>query len=335
MRAAVALGKLDPTDRALDRQTFGSWLLARGQSPRAIEALWNLIALPTLNLAASEASLALAVKVFRTGLLDRRDAADIGYAVAPLYEVHAGPAARALARAGVRVVTRAAVRRVERAATGAFSIDAAGVQLDADAVVLAVPHDRAEELLPAGAIRQRIGSLGFAPIVNVHVVYDRKVMGVPFAAGVGTPVQWAFDRTGPSGLDHGQYVAVSISGAEREIAERTGDLRARFLPALANMFPRAREAIVERFFVTREHHATFRQAAGSAALRPGTSTAVPGLFLAGAWTDTGWPDTMEGAVRSGLSAAHEALSVSRSPAPEPATRSVPASPDAGLREVPA
>src|SRR5207247_8213146 len=83
--------------------------------------------------------------------------------------------------------------------------------------------------------------------------------------------------------------------------------RDRFLPALAELLPEAREARVERFLVTRERTATFRQAPGTAALRPGPETAVPRLFLAGAWTDTGWPATMEGAVRSGLAAARQAL----------------------------
>jgi squalene-associated FAD-dependent desaturase len=315
MWAALALARMDPRDPQLDRRTFGSWLASRGQSPAAVDALWNLITLPTLNLPADQASLALAVKVFRTGLLERRDAADIGYARAPLSDVHAEPAARALSEAGAEIRLRAAVRRIEPRAkeldgTGTgFQVETEVDRLEADAVVVATPHDRAAELLPAGALPDPSGlaSLGSSPIVNVHVVYDRRVMEVPFAAGLGSPVQWVFDRTEQSGLDHGQYLAVSISGADREIVEPTTDLRERFLPALASLFPRAREATVERFFVTREPHATFRQAPGSGALRPGARTGVPGLFLAGAWTDTGWPATMEGAVRSGFAAAREAL----------------------------
>jgi uncharacterized protein with NAD-binding domain and iron-sulfur cluster len=132
-------------------------------------------------------------------------------------------------------------------------------------------------------------------------------MDGPFVAGIGTPVQWVFDRTEPAGLERGQYLAVSISGADAEIEERTETLRGRFLPALASLFPLARGATVERFFVTREHAATFRQSPGTRALRPPARTLMPGLFLAGAWTDTGWPATMEGAVRSGVSAAGEAL----------------------------
>jgi squalene-associated FAD-dependent desaturase len=314
IRAALALGRLDPGDPELDGRTFGSWLREHHQSDEAVEALWNLIALPTLNLPADQASLALAVKVFRTGLLSERDAADVGYARVPLSEVHGEPAARSLQAAGVEVHLHAPVRGITGGSDPVqtvqrFDVITPGGQVEADAVVVAVPHDRAAEVLPPGALLDpaALVALGMSPIVNVHVVYDRRVMDVPFAAGIDTPIQWVFDRTEASGLPSGQYLAISISGADREIDERTEDLRRRFVPALASLFPRARDASVERFFVTREHAATFRQSPGTGALRPPARTPVPGLFLAGAWTDTGWPATMEGAVRSGLAAAREAL----------------------------
>lgn len=323
IRAALALGRLDPDDPALDDRTFGAWLGERGQSAAAVDALWNLIALPTLNLGADQASLALAVKVFRTGLLSQRDAADVGYARVPLSELHGEPFLRALERVGGQAHTHDPVRGiVARDAEGALGESSATVNrvapfdvmtssepVEADAVIAAVPHDRVAGILPPGAVLDpdRFDRLGLSPIVNVHVVYDRTVMDLPFAAGVGTPVQWVFDRTEASRWGRGQYLAISISGADAEIEERTETLRARFLPALASLFPRAREATVQRFFVTREHAATFRQSPGTRALRPPARTMVPGLFLAGAWTDTGWPATMEGAVRSGVAAAREAL----------------------------
>jgi uncharacterized protein with NAD-binding domain and iron-sulfur cluster len=133
------------------------------------------------------------------------------------------------------------------------------------------------------------------------------VLDVPFAAAVRTPVQWIFDRTQASGLRAGQYLAVSQSAADAELEMTIDDLRARFLPALAELLPAARDATVKTFFVTREHAATFRAGPGVRALRPAARTAIPGLVLAGAWTDTGWPATMEGAVRSGRAAAREAL----------------------------
>ncbi|TDB79244.1 phytoene dehydrogenase, partial [Actinomadura sp. KC216] len=145
--------------------------------------------------------------------------------------------------------------------------------------------------------------LGSSPIVNVHVVYDRPVLDEPFVAAIDSPVQWVFDRTAISGVPSGQYLAVSVSAADRWIDTPTAELREVYLAALERLFPAARRARVTDFFVTRERHATFRQGPGSGALRPASATRLPWLFLAGAWTDTGWPDTMEGAVRSGLSAA--------------------------------
>ena len=127
---------------------------------------------------------------------------------------------------------------------------------------------------------------------------------MPFAAAVDSPVQWVFDKTRPAGLLHGQYLAVSLSAADAFVDTPAAALRELFVPALEQLFPAAAGAGITDFFVTRERQATFRQVPGSGALRPGASTPVPGLTLAGAWTDTGWPDTMEGAVRSGHLAAH-------------------------------
>jgi uncharacterized protein with NAD-binding domain and iron-sulfur cluster len=144
--------------------------------------------------------------------------------------------------------------------------------------------------------------LGASPIVNVHVIYDRRVTRLPFAAAVDSPVQWVFDRTSHSGLGSGQYLAVSLSAADGYVDMPTPALREQFLPAMADLFPAAHEARVSDFFVTRERRATLRQVPGCERLRPPAATVLPGLVLAGAWTDTGWPDTMEGAVRSGLNA---------------------------------
>jgi squalene-associated FAD-dependent desaturase len=303
IRAALALRKLDPDDPALDEQSFGNWLRAHGQSPAAIDALWNLIALPTLNLHADDASLAAAAKVFRTGLLDGNDAADIAVATVPLQRLHGDAGAAALERAGARVLTSAPVTAVR---SGEVELDQ-GVD-EADAIVVAAPHQAVAKLVPPGTVDpEAMDALGASPIVNLHVHYDRRVLDEPFAAGVGTTVQWLFDRTASSGVAGGQLVAVSLSGADAEIGEPVATLRERYLPALERLFPAARGATVLDFTVTREPRATFRAAPGSRRLRPGTRTSVPGLYLAGAWTDTGWPATMEGAVRSGHAAARAAL----------------------------
>jgi squalene-associated FAD-dependent desaturase len=301
---ARALSKLDLEDPSLDAVSFGSWLDDRRESAAAVDALWNLIALPTLNLPAERASLAMAAKVFQTGLLDANDAGDVGYARVPLSQLHAEPAERALRDAGVDVRLKARVNAVRPD----MSVDSDAGVADADAVIVAVPHDRAAGMLPDGALEVEIGKLGTSPIVNAHVIYDRRVTDLDLAAGLDTPVQWLFDRTEEAGVTGGrQHLALSLSGADREMGMSNEDLRDELLPALGELLPAARDARVEDFFVVREHAATFRAEPGSGRLRPGARTRVPGLFLAGAWTDTGWPATMEGAVRSGHTAAREAL----------------------------
>jgi squalene-associated FAD-dependent desaturase len=307
--AMNALRAVDPDDPSADSRSFGDWLTAHGQSREAVEGMWELIARPTLNLVAADASLAQAAYVFQQGLLRDRAAGDVGYANVPLGEIHDLAARQALARAGVHVRLRLGATAIVPQGDG-FRVEAGGVApLAAEAVILAVSHVRAAKLLPAGSGVDvtRLARLGTSPIVNLHVVYDRQVFDLPFAAGVRTPVQWLFDRTGGSGLQRGQYLAVSLSAAEAELDMTVDELRGRFLPALAKLLPAARDARAESFFVTREHAATFRAAPGVRALRPGPRTALPGLALAGSWTDTGWPATMEGAVRSGQAAAREAL----------------------------
>ncbi|SEP58291.1 squalene-associated FAD-dependent desaturase [Streptomyces sp. yr375] len=316
-RAALALKGLDLTDPALDAQDFGSWLTAHGQSARAVEALWDLVGIATLNAVAGDSSLALAAMVFKTGLLSDPGAADIGWAHVPLGDLHDRLARKALDSAGVRTEVRSRVTSLSPDENGTWSVRVPGETLRADTVVLAVPQREAYDLLPDGALDdpRRLLEIGTAPILNVHVVYDRKVLDKPFFAALGSPVQWVFDRTDASGLRAGQYLALSQSAAHDEIDAPVAALRARYLPELERLLPGTRGAEVRDFFVTRERTATFAPAPGVGRLRPGARTQAPGLYLAGAWTATGWPATMESAVRSGVSAADAALSALGRPRP--------------------
>ena len=344
-RPALAMRRVDPDASGADEQRFGDWLAARGQSERARRALWDLFTVSALNIAGDDASLSLAATVVKTGLLGKNNAADIGVPALPLGELHGDAAATFLAKHGAQVLLGAKVTAIDvndsapaapddpsrprfRIRLARPADDADATEILADAVVLAVPHDVAARLIPPGALPDATvagwAGLGASPIVNVHVIYDRPVTDLPFAAAVDSPVQWVFDRTRISGLaqrtpqrdargadaasgDRGrpQYLAISLSAADEYVDMPAATLREQFVPALAGLFPAAREAQVTEFFVTRERRATFRQAPGTARLRPGAATRLPGLALAGAWTDTGWPDTMESAVRSGLAAAIE------------------------------
>ncbi|MFD3717933.1 hydroxysqualene dehydroxylase HpnE [Streptomyces sp. NPDC058674] len=319
-RAALALRRLDPADPALDGLDFATWLGRYGQSARTIEALWDLVGIATLNATARQSSLGLAAMVFKTGLLSENGAADIGWARVPLGDLHDTLARTALDAAGVRTELRTRATCISRLDDGAWRVDTEEESLDAGTVVLAVPQREAHALLPPGALADpdKLLDIGTAPILNVHVVYDRKVLRQPFFAALGSPVQWVFDRTDASGLaDGGQYLALSQSVAQDDIDEPVTVLRAKYLPELAKLLPAARGAKVRDFFVTRERTATFAPTPGVGRLRPGARTDTPGLYLAGAWTATGWPATMESAVRSGLGAAHAALAALGRPREHP------------------
>ena len=333
-QAALAMRFLDPARPGLDAQRLGDWLAAHGQGERARRVLWDLFTVSALNVSGDDANLSLAATVVRTALLGAKDAADIGTPGIPLGDLHGQAGARLLDRLGATVRLNAKVAGVRPRPGGGYRIElaerrtasdqtasdqtagdqTAGDQtvdaLQADGVVLAVPPDTAARLLPAGPPTPGPGpdrwrELGASPIVNVHVIYDQPVTRQPFVAAVESPVQWVFDRTRPSGLTAGQYLAISLSAADEIVDTPAAVLRERFVPALEQLFPAAREARITDFFVTRERRATFRQVPGCGEKRPGAGTGREGLVLAGAWTDTGWPDTMEGAVRSGLIAARE------------------------------
>jgi squalene-associated FAD-dependent desaturase len=319
MRAGAALMRIGGSEQELDRLTLGEWLARHGQGPEAVAALWDMIALPTLNIPAAQASLALGVFVFRTGLLASAEAGDIGFHVGTLADIIGRPAETALGRAGVEVRLGWRAEGLVRTGSG-FEVHGADEGVEAESVVVALPHTRAAALIEPllGDLAPRLRALGASPIVNLHVVYDRTVLEHPFAAGVSSPVQYLFDRSAAAGAPAGcQYLAVSLSGADREMGMSVRELRERYLPALSQLLPRARVANVESFLVTREHAATFRATPGVCALRPGAETAVPGLALAGTWTATGWPATLESAVLSGHAAAGVALRGMKMAAPVP------------------
>lgn len=299
------------SDSSLDDETFGDFLRRHGQSEAAITRLFDLITLPTTNLRCDLVSALCAIKVFKTGLLEESDAADIGWSRVPLRELHGVPALEVLRRGGVSVELRSKVEALSvtavdgRDAVSGLRVD--GAEVEVDAVVLAVPHLLVGELAPkeAGLDLGAVAALGRSPIVDVHLVYASRVMDYPVAAALDSPVQFVFDATEASGVAEGseQVLAVSISGAADEIGERPEVLIDRYRSAIAELFPAARSTALVDAVVSREHHATFAAVPGTNSLRPCSHTALSNLFLAGSWTDTGWPATMEGAVRSGNAAA--------------------------------
>jgi squalene-associated FAD-dependent desaturase len=313
--AGWALSQIMLTDRArrpeLDDITFEEWLLARRQSPRAIRSLWNLIILPTLNTDISRASADLALMVFQEGFLRSRHGANIGWAKVGLSELLGDAARRYIeSRDGeVRLGVGVASVKVESGRVTRMLTD--GGELSADAYLLALPSESVLEALPAvlrgDPFFSRIERLTTSPIVNVHLWYDRPVWNRSFAAFLNTPAQWIFnksklwDQTGD-----GQYLDISLSGADQFVDKPSADILQFFTKELFALLPASRGAELKHALVVKQRDATFAGVPGSRRLRPTQATPVPNLFLAGDWTATGWPATMESAVRSGLLAASDA-----------------------------
>jgi squalene-associated FAD-dependent desaturase len=305
--AAMALRHLDPNSPGTDRQTFADWLSAHGQSDDAITYFWDLICLPTVNLHASEASLAAAAFVFQVGVFGGGGAADIGWARVPLQALHGDAAEASLTEREVRILTGCRVDAVHEA-RGQFEVQATSASFDADVVIVALPSQTAGDVLGEMAPVQAWATrLGRSPIVSVSVVFDRQVTDLSCAAVVDSEAQFIFDRTELTHIPRAQYLAVTMSAADHLLSRRRAALVADVVASLELVLPGVRRARVIDAFVSREPTATFRAGPGTTALRPSSRTGTPGLALAGAWTATGWPATMEGAVRSGHTAADEAL----------------------------
>jgi squalene-associated FAD-dependent desaturase len=299
------------------RSSVAEWLGRHGQGARARRQFWEVFLVPVLNAVSEQADLGTAAGFINAALLTSRDRADLGMSSVPLRDLHGGPASRVLAALGaeVRVSTQAMSVTSRRGGGFHVRVDAAdesqpaGYEIDAAGVVLAVPAWSAAELVPReiSADINAWRKLRPSPVVSIHVMYDSQVTRLPFAVTGESALRWIVDKTRSAGLHTGQYLAASIPAADKFVDAPSAVIRGEFLPVLERLFPAAAAAQVEDFFVTRERGATFRPVPGSAAFRPSQMTNLPGFALAGAWTSTGWPDTMEGAVRSGRRAAQSVL----------------------------
>ena len=313
LRAASAMLAVMRTDRAkhreaLEAQTFRDWLVRRGQSERAIAALWDLLTLPVFNDTVDNVSAYMGLMFFQDGMLAGRHSADIGVSTVGLTELVEDAARDYIEARGGEVLTGRGVTGIAVAGGRVAGVVADGEVMPAGAVVAAVPWDALAPLLPPEASSVSAPALEWAPIVNVHVWYDRPVIDEPFLAVLDSPLQWVFNRSHIEGLPGpGQHLCISVSGAREFAAMPRDALRERFLGEMARVFPVAAGAVVERFTVVRQVNATFRCTPGAQSMRPGQRTAVAGLALAGDWTQTGWPATMESAVRSGRLAAGAVL----------------------------
>ncbi len=298
LAALLRIAALGPDGRAaLDDVAFGDWLRDHGQDDAAIERFWDLIVLPTCNDRSDRVSAALAMYVMVEGLMRTRGGSAIGWATTGLSHLVDGPTRALLAARGGEVLTGAAV--ASASPHGVVLDD--GREVVADAVVLALPPGRARSVAPQALPDDP--ALGESPIVNVHLWFERPVMPQPILAVVDSPVQWMFDRTAITGEGApGQHLVLSISGAHDEMGVPREQLAAHMEAEVRALLPDAADAALVDWAVIKDARATFAPGPGQASRRPGAITPEPGMVLAGTWTATGWPATMEGAVRSGINA---------------------------------
>ncbi|MDE2938553.1 MAG: hydroxysqualene dehydroxylase HpnE [Chloroflexota bacterium] len=305
-------------DPELDDITFYQWLRNNCQPERAINNLWNLVVEPTLNDNVREVSAAMGLMIVQEGMLSSTRSGNLGYARNGLLASIGEPARRLLEERGATLLLGDAIRRVvvspEPATNGPWDSVAAvelasGRRIVGREFVSALPFSSLLRLLPPEVADLdffgRIGRLEWSPILNLHVLYDRPVMSLPLCAFVDSPLQWVFNRNAIAGdpAGGGQLVTISVSAAWDFIGMPREELAPVFLAEMAAAFPAAGKANVLNVTVVKQREATFRCFPGSGSLRPGPVTPLPNLFLAGEWTNTGWPSTMEGAVRSGQQAA--------------------------------
>ena len=269
-------------------ETFGALLRRLGASSAAIDRFWDVFIRPALNLRVDEADAASGLFVVRTALLGPRESSDLILPVRPLGAMHGDAAHRTLETLGATVQTSTRIDDLQ--------------DVEADAVVVALPPRESAQLLdePEPALEE-------SPIVSVHLVFDRRLLTRPLVALLGSDAHWVFDRGALTGHDpeRGQYLTVVSSGVPELMALRGRELVERISGQVTDRLGSAK-LVWSR--VSREPRATLALRPGTEALRAATRSSRPNVVRAGAWTNTGWPVTMESAVRSGRRAAARLLS---------------------------
>ncbi len=308
-KLAVARGILALRSEAnrpdLDRITMGAWLREKRQTPAAIERFWRQVLVSAINEELDRMSALHGFQVFRLGFLARSDSYEMGIPAVPLGELYGAAAWSRLP--GVELRMRGAVSQVVVEDGAARAVRTADACDESDYFICAVPFERVGALIPD--LRIPLDSFEHSPITGIHLWFDRPITDLPHATLLDRTIQWMFNK------DRGRYIQLVVSASRSLVNVPRADVIALALKELAEFFPAAHDAVLERAHVVKEVRATFSAAPGLEAKRPPASTAIQRLFLAGDWTRSGWPATMEGAVRSGYLAAEAVTRAAGDPKP--------------------
>lgn len=290
-----------------DAESFASWLKRTGQTERAIRHFWEPVVVGALNDSFERCSVKYAGKVFHESFLRSAEGGRLGIPAKPLSEFFT-PVAELAERLGVRVALKAGVDSIQQDASGGWLVRSGETEFTAGAVVLATDFKQTRRLME----ELRTGSGGAhrvpdtdafvaAPITTVHLWYDREITELDHAVLLDTRIQWMFQKSRIRGWgkERGSYLELVISASWKELQMGREEILASALRELELFFPAVREAKLVKSGVLKEARATFSVTPGLDRLRPSQVTDWSGLYLAGDWTATEWPSTMEGAVRSG------------------------------------
>lgn len=318
-RAMASIMRRLPADTS---ENFLAWLQRHGQTERAIERFWKVVLVSALNEDLDRVSVYYAAQVFRESFLKSAAAGRMGVPAVPLGELY-GAAADYIRAHGGEVLLRASVERLEAAGRGVRLV-AGGREVAADGAIAAVPFDGLAQLLPAAAeaadLKVKLEHFETSPITGIHLWFDRQITDLEHAVLLERTIQWMFHKsrlldrrlapqpgTGNREPGTGSYVELVVSSSKTLVEKSRNQILELAQRELAEFFPEAAQAKLVKATVIKEIKATYSALPQSDAYRPGAATPWPRLFLAGDWTATGWPATMEGAVRSGYKAAEGLL----------------------------
>ncbi|HEY2845867.1 MAG TPA: hydroxysqualene dehydroxylase HpnE [Bryobacteraceae bacterium] len=300
-RGMLAIRSEHRTRKDLDRISMLDWLREKRQTPGAIERFWRQVLVSAINEELDRTAAVHGFKVFWMGFLARADAYEMGVPNVPLAELYADTAWRRFERVAMHL--RTPVETVD--ASGCVRLSGGSVR-QADYVVISLPPERVNAVAPGLGIDT--AWVEHSPITGIHLWFDRPVTDLPHATLLDRTLQWMFNK------GEGRYLQLVVSASRSLTSMPRAEVIALALRELAEFFPAVATAQLERAHVIKELHATFSARPGSEALRPGAATSAENIFLAGDWTRSGWPATMEGAVRSGYIAAEAVTRAAGKPA---------------------
>ncbi len=287
----------------LDRISMLDWLREKGQTEAAIERYWRQVLVSAVNEELDRMAAAHGFQVFWLGMIARADSYEMGIPAVPLRELYDE---RSLGRAGaIRIHYRSAVTSIETEGGAVSAIHTANGRATADFYVSSLPFERLQPLLPGLPIAWE--AFGHSPITGIHLWFDRPITALPHATLLDRTVQWMFNKS------EGRYIQLVVSASRGMIEMPRNEIIDLAVRELAEFFPAVKEARLEKAHVIKEVRATFSARPGIEELRPRPATSLNNFFLAGDWTRSGWPATMEGAVRSGYLAAEAVAAAAGTP----------------------